>query len=296
MQLANLCTIVVVPRERFGLTYYCLDRVYASTTQALRIVVVEGCAPPHVRAWLARESKARGFIWISREKFLTPNQARNIGLQAVTTPYAVFLDSDAIVEPGCLEALLQCAPETGAAVVGPLYLEGKPEDRVIHMAAGNAHLDELNGQRHLTVEHRYEFMKLADIPEPLERCECEVMEFHCMLIRRDLLLRMRGFDERICGMFEEPDFCMFARGMGEHVFFEPRAVVTYPRGLAFELTDRPYCLWRWSAQHVTESREHFEHKWHLAANDAQMQRYVAWTDAVRDQATRMFEYIEARQQ
>src|SRR5207249_8335576 len=56
------------------------------------------------------------------ERHLVPNEARNIGLRRVRTRYVVFIDNDAVPAPGWLERMVECAEETGAWVVGPLYL------------------------------------------------------------------------------------------------------------------------------------------------------------------------------
>ena len=99
------------------------------------------------KRYLQRESSEKGFLLITTEHHISPNQARNLGLKEVKTKYVVFIDNDALVTPGWLEALVRCAEETGAWVVGPLCLIGEIGAGVVHVAGGNVHFkDEIGGE------------------------------------------------------------------------------------------------------------------------------------------------------
>jgi len=64
-------------------------------------------------------------------------QARRRVADLIDTKYAVFMDNDVLVHPGWLERLYACAEETGAGIVGPLYLWGADAQAdTIHMAGG----------------------------------------------------------------------------------------------------------------------------------------------------------------
>jgi GT2 family glycosyltransferase len=113
-------TIVVVPRERFSLSARTLESLYAHTTEPFRLVYVDGRSPSRIRRHLEAQARARGFRLVRSDRYLSPNQARNLGLRHVETEYVVFMDNDVLLTPGWLEALVGCADATGAEVVGPL--------------------------------------------------------------------------------------------------------------------------------------------------------------------------------
>ena len=124
-----------------------LSSIYRNTSLPFHLVYVAGKAPSRVQRYLQRESSEKGFLLITTEHHISPNQARNLGLKEVKTKYMGFIDNDALVIPGWLEALVRCAEETGAWVVGPLCLIGEIGAGVIHVAGGSVHFkDDLAGK------------------------------------------------------------------------------------------------------------------------------------------------------
>src|SRR5260221_9141828 len=123
-------TLVVPPRDRFSAARRSLESIYRNTEGPFELVYVDGNSPPHVSRYLQREAQRRHFTLIRKDQFLSPNQARNIGLKNVRTKYVVFVDNDVEVEPGWLTHLLGCAEETGAWAVAPLIFQGTLEEQV----------------------------------------------------------------------------------------------------------------------------------------------------------------------
>ncbi|MEL6903163.1 MAG: glycosyltransferase, partial [Cyanobacteria bacterium J06606_4] len=146
---APIVTLVVVPRERFSCTAESLESLYEHTQVPFDLVYVDGNSPPHIQKYLEENSKDRGFKLIRTEYYLFPNKARNIGMAHVETPYFVFVDNDVVVSPGWLQALLTCAEETQADVVGPLMCQDEPVHEVVHFAGGESHIwvDKLGRRR-----------------------------------------------------------------------------------------------------------------------------------------------------
>jgi len=81
-----------------------------------------------VKHYLEVQAKQKGFHLIRTEHFLSPNQARNSVAQ-VDTKYVVFVDNDLLVQRAGWK-ISQCADETGAWVVGPLYFEGSQKTKL----------------------------------------------------------------------------------------------------------------------------------------------------------------------
>jgi glycosyltransferase involved in cell wall biosynthesis len=130
-------TVAFVPREVFSTTQRSLEALFERTHEPFDLVCIDGHSPPAVRDYLERQARERQFTLVRTDGYVTPNQARNLAARHVTTPYVVFIDNDVLVTEGWLSALVDCAEQTGAWVVGPLYFEFLPEGRRLHMFGGD---------------------------------------------------------------------------------------------------------------------------------------------------------------
>ena len=268
-------TIIVTQRERFGMTEESLESLYANTPGA-EVIYVDGNSPPRVAEILRREAEARGFRLIRTEHFLTPNQARNMGVAEATTEYVVFVDNDVVFSPDWLAPLVACADEEGADVVAPLTCQGLPAHTEIHHAGGDyapggdmAGFFEGNpeqGRAFDEVMHGHAD-KVADWQDRLTRQQTGMCEFHCALARRDVFDRIGPLDENLLSTKEHIDFCMTVRQAGGTVWFEPASVITYVfpcRARPMSREDWPFFALRWSDAYGQRSLDHFIAKWNLA--------------------------------
>lgn len=264
-------TIVVVPRERFSFTRQSLESIYAHTTIPFKLIYVDGNSPKDIKQYLEEQSQTKGFKLVRRDIYLTPNQARNLGLTQVETPYLVFADNDIIVSPGWLNSLLQCAEETEADVVGPLMCQYEPVHHEVHFAGGDTHIwvDKL-GRRRLRERMLKQGKTVSDVQTQLHRTQTELAEFHCVLVRRSIFAQLNQLDEAILCTKEHLDFCMSVREAGGTVYFEPAAVVTYVPGPPLKLSDMHFYMLRWSDEWTLKSLQHLQQKWDLA-DDAYFQ-------------------------
>ncbi len=290
--MSGSATIVVVPRERFSHTRASLESLYEHTTYPFKLVYVDGRSPRPVARYLEKAAVERGFHLMRTNQFLTPNQARNLGRGEVDTDYVVFVDNDVIVTPNWLRALVECADETGAWVVGPLYCIGKPEHHCIHMAGGTAHIVEENGARRLREQHRHQHAALPSVRAHLKRQEVELVEFHTVLVRRDVFDKLGPLDERLYNSREHIDLCLSVREAGGSVFFEPDSVVTYVPPPPFERSDLPYYMLRWSDEWSKATVRHFNEKWKVEGGD--LRTVEDWTRPHRRVIFQGFENGAAR--
>jgi GT2 family glycosyltransferase len=256
-------TIVVVPRERFSVALRSLDVLYESTDHPFDLVYVDGNSPPAVRDRLRAESRCRGFELIRTEGYLSPNRARNLGLRAVTTPYVVFVDNDVIVTPGWLQALVACADETGAWVVGPLAFEGERADGIVHNAGGFCSFEGPPGRRDLVQDNRYGHRHLSELPAGLRRFPVDYVEFHCVLVRRSAFDAIGPLDEALLSTREHLDLCLQVAAHGGEVWSDCSSFVTYDNPPPVPLRDLPFFMLRWSEAWNVASLRHFVAKYDL---------------------------------
>ncbi len=269
-------TVIAVPRERFGLTQRSLESLYRDMPPGFRLVYVDGGSPPAVARYLAAESKARGFELIRTEHFLTPNEARNLGLRHATGQYVVFVDNDVLFAPGCLAALVRCAEETGADLVGPLYGHGEPEEGFIHMAGGTAGIEVKGGKRRLAADQRFKGRRLAEIESELRREPTGLLEFHCLLARLSTLQALGPFDERLLSTAEELDICFSVRDRGGAIYIEPSARVSYVYPPPLDRSDFAYFRLRWSEAWTKTTFARICEKWNLSKRDPYFRDHIWW--------------------
>jgi GT2 family glycosyltransferase len=258
-------TIVVVPRERFSCTQQSLESIYEHTDIPFKLIYVDGNSPAKVSHYLQEMARTMNFQIIRTDYYLSPNRARNIGLEAVDTKYVVFFDNDVVVTPGWLSALVNCAEETNADVVGPLMCEKEPLHQRIHFAGGECHVvTDIKGRKHIREKMYKQGQQVEDVLPGLQRTETELTEFHLMLARADIFARTGNFDENMLNTKEHLDFCMVVRKLGGKVYFEPTSIATYVPGPPLEWTDMPFFMLRWSDAWTLGSLNHLQKKWDLS--------------------------------
>ncbi|MCW5774569.1 MAG: glycosyltransferase, partial [Rhodospirillaceae bacterium] len=280
-------TIVLIQREYFSLTLPTLDVLFRNTAVPFRLVVVDGGSPPSLRDALRADAAARGYEVVRAEHFLPPQAARRLGLEHATTEFVVFLENDTFVDPGWLDAMLRCADETGAAVVGPLYCQARRigrhvvegnlrplgdgersgERRIVHMAGGEAHFDTLRGRRVFVERHYFVEQPLDEVQALLRREPTEMVEFHCVLARTAVLREADVLDARMPNGATHIDFCLALRERGAAVWLEPAAVAVNIPPQRFSWSDLRLYLSQWNEAANRASLDRFREKWRLAEDD-----------------------------
>lgn len=144
----------------------------------------------------------------------------NPGFRVATQPFVLLLNSDACTSRESIKALAQymaAAPEVG--VVGPRILSAErvPESSAFRDPSLTWMVLAALGLNKL---------KLFNFERYQERTFTEAAEVDCvsgcaMMIRRDLMNELDGFDEDYFMYFEETDFCVRARRYGKRVHHAP---------------------------------------------------------------------------
>lgn len=258
-------TIVVSPRERFSYTRESLESIYEYTKISFKLVYVDGNSPSQVRQYLEAKSQEKGFQIIRTDHYIFPNRARNLGLTQVDTKYVVFVDNDVIVSPNWLEALLDCAEETEATVVGPLMCHKLPVHEEVHFAGGESHIvRDARGRNRLREKMYKQGQRVADVLPKLQRMPSELAEFHCVLIRASIFQKIGSLDETMLNTKEHLDFCMSVLKAGGSVYFEPKSLVTYVPAPPLQCSDIHFYMLRWSDAWELSSLKRLREKWGLS--------------------------------
>ena len=287
-------TIVVVPRERFCFARESLESLYENTQFPFELVYVDNKSPAKLRRYLETQAELKGFQLVQTDYYLSPNQARNLGLRQVNSKYVVFVDNDVIFSRGWLKALVDCAEETEATVVGSLVCQHTPLHEIIHCAGGeylppeqfacfaseqSSILAETSDSKDkLTInEKNYRLgQRLSEVRDQLKRQPTGYVEFHSVLVDTELFKQIGLLDEGFSCTKEYLDFCMSVTKAGGKIYLEPASIVTFlthPPAPPLEWSDIPYFMLRWSDAWELASLKHFQNKWNLAESKYFTRRY-----------------------
>ncbi len=241
-------TVVVVPGDRFGMARESLATLLRVTRTPHELIVVDGASPPALRDWLAGKAHDRGFRVLRSERLLTPNEARNLALPHVRTPWVAFVANDVVVARGWLAAMLEGASASGADVVVPLACRGVPLHARIAWCGNATPADAMRTACGLACE----------------RAVVRDCHAHALLVRVELLHRIGGFDAQVAAGMEALDFALQMSRTQATMVFEPDAVVTHvPAGAHLPLArdDLPQALLRCSRGLHERSIARLHRKW-----------------------------------
>ncbi len=142
-------------------------------------------------------------------------RANNIGVRSSDTEFVLIVNPDCVVDPGAVGALIDAArryPDAG--FFAPRIVE--PSGRVFFQP------------RSLLSPYLHNPQGKLTLPDG-EAC-APFFSGACFLIRRDLFLKLGGFDENIFLFYEDDDLCRRVADSGSALIYVPQAVVRHGRG------------------------------------------------------------------
>lgn len=280
-------TIIVVPRDRYSVAKDNLEAILELTDEPCELIYLDAKSPKPLSEWIASKAAEHGFKHIRVDTYVSPNEARNITLEHVKTPYVLFVDNDVIVGENWFRPLLDCAAETGAAVVTPLICEGLPVHTEIHHAGGQF-TDELDTffSQGSTVRDVNEIIYrqgelVSEVRDDIKRMPTQVSEFHCFLAKTSVIEQVGKFDPEIFSTKDHIDFSIGVYSLGEQIYLEPKSIATFviPNRLSpLNSDDWVYFLLRWSSAWQHRSLMRLREKWDLPADGFVKHRnsYMGW--------------------
>lgn len=184
-----------------------------------------------IAAWLIK-----GDLWKSRVFLIrSPSNegfsgGNNIGINAFDAGHYLLLNSDTLVRPGALKALIDAsAREKDAGLIAPRLEDedGTPQISCFRIhspvseflyAAETAPLDKLFG--------------FAVVPMPVSATPiaCDWASFACVLLKRTALDDAGLMDEGYFMYFEDADYCRALKNHGWRIVHDPSARVVHLRG------------------------------------------------------------------
>jgi hypothetical protein len=210
-------SIVILSWNTRELTRKCLESLFgpdggraaaAGPTPTFEVIVVDNGSQDESAAMVARDFAAVRLLRNERNEGYA--RGNNQGIALATAPFVLLLNSDTEVRPGVLAALvgfLRASPGHGAVAPRLVHPDGRvqkscmrfPDLRVGFMY--DSWFERRYGRgRHM---RRY-FMEDFD---HLHDADVEQPPGACLLVRRDLLNRIGGFDESLFLFFNDVELC-----------------------------------------------------------------------------------------
>jgi len=194
----ELVSLVVVTRDARAKVERCLEalRATAEPEHPTELIVVDNGSQDGTREWLAARAD---LTLIANADNAGAPRARNQALGVARGRWIVFLDDDVIVTPHWLSRLLRHAAVDGrSGCVGPVA------DRAAH----NQQVPYDGGDDFASIAA---FAEARYRAKPFHGVRRNMLASFCLLVRREVIERIGGFDERFSPWgFEDDDFTVRA--------------------------------------------------------------------------------------
>ncbi|MEM6408230.1 MAG: glycosyltransferase family 2 protein [Pseudomonadota bacterium] len=217
-----------------------IDAFLESIPVDAELVVVDNASTDSTVETLA----AHGIKPLAMDENLGFGTACNAGAKGARAPYLFFVNPDARLEPGCLDALTKAAethPEAGAFNPAILTPEGKVR---------------LNRRSCLLPPSSWTDKSLAD-PNPSISAEVRMLSGAALFCRRDAFEQIGGFDPNIFLYHEDDDLCVRLSEAGWTLRLEHSARVTHIGGAG---TSRSLASAAFKSRAIARSRLYVETK------------------------------------
>lgn len=214
-----VASIVIPVFNNLAHTLHCLEALAANTPAGLvEVIVVDDASTDGTPGVLRR---IEGIEVLTGETNVGFTGAAGRGAAAARGRVIVFLNNDAEVQPGWLEAMLDAidsAPDVGAVGCKLVFADGRLQEAggIIWQDGTGANIGR-GGD--------------PEAPRFNVRREVDYCSGAALMVRRDLFEGLGGFDPRFApAYYEDTDLCFALRDSGFRVLYEPRATVVHHEG------------------------------------------------------------------
>lgn len=251
--------IVILCHNNLADSDRCLRSVAQFTPEPIEIVLVDNGSTDGTAEWASRLEQSFGNVRVLRNaRNLGYAPAVNQGLAVLPGRDVLLLNNDVVVTPGWLGGLLALLREDGTTgLVGAVSDYARDPQLIQTPPYGD----------------NVEAMLAFAIRRAAERCgdrsEGRRLSGFCMLLRRELIERIGGLDERfVPGFFEDDDYSVRATLAGYRIRVAQDVFVHHVGNRTFKQLGLDL------KQHLRDNWERFRDKWEIPA-DAPMGTYPA---------------------
>jgi GT2 family glycosyltransferase len=199
-----------------------------------RIVVVDNASgdgsAEAVSEWISAQPEGTPVTLVHSEVNTGFSGGHNLGIGAVEAAYYLVLNSDAVVRPGFLRAILAVADANPRAGLIAPRIETDDGDVQVSQFRFHGPLSELmraaqTGPVTTLFRHR-----VVALNPPVDPQEVEWASFACILLKAEMVRDLGPMDEDYFLYFEDAEYCLRARRAGWGIALAPEAVMVHFRG------------------------------------------------------------------
>ena len=213
-----LVSVIVV---NFNGRHYLADCLASLQQQRLpreqfEVIVVDNNSADGSVAWIADNHPSVKLLALEVNAGFA--RGNNLALRQATGKYIAFLNNDAVAEPAWLQAAawtLQESPELGGVAS---KIQFRHDPRILNSTGLVLYSDGRGGDRGFREEDHGQFDEADEVFGPCGAA---------MVVRRELLDDLGGFDERLFLYYEDLDLAWRARLRGWNFHYCPKALVQH---------------------------------------------------------------------
>lgn len=222
------CSIIIPTRDRLDFLQPCVDSILPSIAGlAVEILIVDNGSTEEATldyfASLSSDSRCRILSWNKPFNFSAIN---NFAAEISRGKVLCFLNNDIeILDKQWLEKLLPIAARADVGAVGCALLY--PDHTIQH---GGIALHDKAVARHIALREPADFFSRQQITEPFA---VDAVTAACMLIRRELFLRLRGFNaSKLAVAYNDVDLCLRLGEKGLPVLLHPGVALIHHESIS----------------------------------------------------------------
>jgi len=211
-------TIIIPVHNQNQHTFNCLQSILKNTDTPYEVIVIDNASTDDTPRLIDAMENVRVIHNQENQGFVT---ACNQGAGAAIGKNFLFLNNDTEVAEGWLEALLEPLTDEKVGIVGAklIYPDGRLQE------AGNIIWQDGSGWNYGRDDD-------PSLPQYSYRKEVDYCSGACLLVRKDLWLKLEGFDRRYApAYYEDTDLCFAARQSGYKVIYQPETCVIHYEGV-----------------------------------------------------------------
>jgi GT2 family glycosyltransferase len=216
-----LVSIIIPTRDRGELLKQCISSIEDKTRYAQYEILVldNGSADPQTLHYL--DTVAEKWCVHRCPGPFNFSSINNVGAAQANGEYVLFLNNDIeVISPDWLTAMVAQAQRSGVGAVGAKLLY--PDGNIQH-AGVVLGIDGVAGHafRHNPIETP-SYYGFADVVR-----NCSAVTAACMLVSKDVFVRVQGFDERLRVEFNDVDLCLRIQQLGYRIVYTPEALLRH---------------------------------------------------------------------